>query len=98
MQQREISKSSRESLCVKEFRFCLVAESHGFAAVQQNSHRDMLLGFINLQEKFSEAQIRAPIQRARIIAIAVAPVIGELHSWTTRARAVLGAHPTGQIR
>ena len=57
----------------------------------------MLLGFVNFQEKFSEAQVRAPIQRARIVAEAVAAVIGEFHSRAARARAVLGAHRAGQI-
>ena len=98
MQQRQIGKRGRESLRVKEFRFALVAEIHRFAAVQQNAHGNVLLGLVNFQEKFSEAEIGAPIQRAGIVAKAVAAVIGEFHSRPARARAVLGAHRAGQIR
>src|SRR5882757_9729168 len=73
MQQSQISKCRRQPLRVQEFRFSRAFAIHRFAAIQQNPHGNMQLGFVNLHEELSQPQVGAPIERAWIIAEAVTP-------------------------
>jgi len=87
----------RQPLRVEEFRFSGPFAIHRFAAIQQNSHGNMQLGFVDLHEEFSQPQVGAPIERAWIVAEAVTPVIGELHPRSAHAGAMLGPHSAGQV-
>ena len=72
-----------------EIKLARLAESHGFAGVEEDAHRQFALLLVEFQEQAFEPAIEVPIEVAEIVAGDVIAVVGELDGLSARAAAAL---------